>query len=88
MAQPNTVTICHLSCNGILAGMKTITTLLAILQRHNFKIKPVNIHQGCILYVCVHRESGVDPTSLQQEMMLHIPVGKNKSIQDIQWTFA
>ncbi|CAF1184487.1 unnamed protein product [Adineta steineri] len=88
MAQPNTISICQLNCNGIQAGMETITRLLAILHRYNFEIKPVNFHPGCILYVCIHRGLGVDPNPLNQEMMIHnTPVGK-KQLYTIQWTFA
>ncbi|CAF4304650.1 unnamed protein product, partial [Adineta steineri] len=76
MAQPNTINICQLSCHTIVDRMKPITTLLAILHRYNFKIKPVN--DGLrIIYVCIHRGSGVDPNLLQHEMMAQInPVGK------------
>ena len=88
MAELNTINICQLSCTGIRAGMKTITILLAILHRYNFEIKPVSDHPGCIIYVCIHRGLGVDPTPLHQEMMTHITAKGNNSLLDIQWTFA
>ncbi|UJR24319.1 hypothetical protein I4U23_027286 [Adineta vaga] len=88
MAQSSTITICQMNCDGIRAGMKTVTILLAILHRYNFEIKPVSVHPGSILYVCTHRESGVDANLLQQEMMVHIPPGGKTPVQNIQLSFA
>ncbi|CAF1075621.1 unnamed protein product [Adineta ricciae] len=90
MAQPLIVSICQLSYyyQGFQAELSLVTSLLAVLHRHDFEIKPVSMNRDSVLYVCTHRGSGVDINKLHQEMTLHVTAAGKTPDQFIQWTFA
>jgi hypothetical protein len=68
---------------------EAMTTILAILNRYNFDIKPVSIRDGMILYMCIRRDSALaNVAQLTGEMQVarsKIGVGKPTCIE---WTFA
>ncbi|CAF0812231.1 unnamed protein product [Didymodactylos carnosus] len=89
-AASNNTTVCQIVYVAPHAE-EAMTTILAILNRYNFGIKPVSIRDGMILYMCIKRDPApADVAQLTREMQAALArskagIGGQKFIQ---WTFA
>jgi len=89
-AATTNITVCQVIYRAPHAE-QAMTTILAILNRYNFDIKPVSIRDGMILYVCIRRDSPLtDVAQLTGEMQValsrsKVGMGRQKFIE---WTFA